>query len=375
MNVLIVGPAYPFRGGIAHFAGCLYRELKREGHAPSIINFKNQYPSLIFPGKSQYEENSFFSDIESDRILTPYNPLTYKKTLRQIIHQRPDVVIFNFFIPFLAPAYIYLLKHLQKKGIKTVVIAHNIDFHEKWLLGKWLTKSLLKKAWRIIALSDAVYKDICQLYGESSKNKTYKLFHPLYDFYDLKKFTQKEAKQILNITEKQVILFYGYIKPYKGVDILIKSFDTIKKRLPDAVLLIVGEIYGDKQQYEDLIAKSAFSSSIILIDKYVTNEETELYFKAADVLAVPYRQATQSGVVQIAYSMKKGVVATPVGGLPEMVIEGKTGCLSKSAAERDFAEGVLEFFTLDRDMVRAHIEDQRKNLSWNSFVEKLCELI
>ena len=374
MKVLIIGPSYPFRGGIAHFSGCLYRELKLQKHEPTLINLRNQYPKLFFPGKSQYETESFFSDLSSYRILTPYNPITYKRTYKGILSYNPDVVIFNFFIPFQAPSFIYLVRKLNQQKIRTLIITHNIDFHEKWFCANLLTNILLRKSWKIVSLSQSVHEDIVHQKPEL-KTKAHVLFHPLYDFYNQNRYTTTDAKARLGVNGRKVILFYGYIKPYKGLDILLRSFSMIKKALPEAFLLIAGEIYGDKSGYYNLIKSSGFKEDIQLTEQYVDNKLTELYFKAADLLATPYRQATQRGVVQIAYSMDIGVVVTPVGGLPEMVIHGKTGIVSKSTHPEDFSEAVVSYFNLDRTSVTSYIKDYKKSLSWKRFTEDLLTLI
>jgi glycosyltransferase involved in cell wall biosynthesis len=200
-------------------------------------------------------------------------------------------------------------------------------------------------------------------------------FHPLYEFHNRNAYSTDKAKEILNLKGKDVILFFGYIKPYKGVEMLIKSLPHIKKKLPNAVLLIVGEIYGDDQQYHSLIENSEFKEDIVLMDEYVSDNLVELYFKAGDTLALPYIQATQSGVVQIAYVMNIGVVVTPVGGLPEMVIDGKTGMVTSSVDEADFAEGIIKYFELDKQQVKDDIAEYRANLSWKKFVSDMIEAL
>jgi len=399
MRFVQVGPVHPFRGGIAHFAGCLHKQLVKSGHESFLVTFKNQYPSLLFPGKNQTEENEYFNDLNPKRVLTPYNPLTFQKTLHQIIKRRPDYVIFHFFLPYFVPAYSFLLKQLRKRKIKTIIVTHNIDFHEKWPFAEHLTRHLLINADYILTLSNSVFVDAVKsishcrrqkksnLIQEDSKSdcsqicfqlgerivKVIASYHPLYEFHNANKFTRTEAKERLGLNDRKVILFFGYIKPYKGVDLLIRSFEYIKREIPNAILLLVGEIYGDADTYTKLIDSCKYREDIILKNEYVDGDEVELYFKAADVLALPYTQATQSGVIQVSYVMGVGAVVTPVGGLPEMVEDKKTGIVCQAVSEESLAQGIIDFFHLDPALVQSEIERYKANFSWERFVDILIE--
>lgn len=371
MKVVILGPFHPFRGGIAHFGGCLYDEFQRQNIPCSPVNFRSQYPAIIFPGKSQYEEDGSFSHIPSSRALTPYNPFTFKRTLRTILKEKPDLVIFNYFIPVLAPAYTYLLKKMRRHNTPTLLITHNVISHEKWLFASYLTKRMLCSAAKIMTLSQSVFSEAAKIVP---KDTLIEGFHPLYSFYNKNRYTREQAKESLALKGSPVILFFGYIKPYKGLEMLINSFPYIKRAYPEAVLLIVGEIYGDKRCYIDLISKSEFKNDIILKDEYVSNNDVEAYFKSADLLALPYLTATQSGVIQIAYSMDIGAVVTPVGGLPEIIIAGKTGTVSKAITPVSYADAVIEFLSLDKTSVSLEITRYREQMSWERLVKMITEI-
>lgn len=372
MRFVIVGPVYPFRGGIAHFTGCLSGALEEEGHRTLLVNFRNQYPTFFFPGKSQFEKNSFFDKIVSSRILTPYNPFTFRKTLKEILSFQPDLVMFSFFLPIFAPAYSYLIRRLEAKGLKTMVLAHNIEFHEKWLFGKRLTASLLKSTSFVMTLSQEVASRAVE-HLKGFPVRIIKGFHPIYGFHNRNRYSPKEAREVLGLEEKRVILFFGYIKQYKGVDLLIKSFPLLRKKIGNAVLLIVGEIYGNKQYYLELIKNTGFEREIILKDEYVSDDDVELYFKSADVLVLPYRQATQSGVIQTAQVMNLGAVVTPVGGLPEMIIPDKTGVIASSVSETAIAEALEKYFSLNRSDVKKSIEQICSDFSWQNFVRLMVD--
>ncbi len=363
MRFVIVGPAYPFRGGISHFAGSLHREFIAQGNESKLVTFQKQYPRLFFPGKNQFETDSTFSDCAGERVLIPYDPFTYHKTLQRIVSSQPDIVIFSYFIPYFAISYLYLIKRLNKLKIKTVLLAHNIDFHEKWFMGDKLSRKLLHLSSKVLTLSENVYQDAVKMIGQSEK--LIKGFHPVYDFF------KPEVNDTVRKSNCKVILFFGYIKPYKGLDILIKSFSLIKKDIPEATLLIVGEIYGDKKYYYDLIDNSPHKIDIKLVNKYIDSNEVTRYFMQSDVVALPYRQATQSGVIQTAYSMGKGVVVTPIGGLPEMVTQDVTGVIASSISEKDFAEAVIRFFKIDEKTVANSVKSYVAGNSWQQLYKVL----
>jgi len=372
MRIVIIGPVYPYRGGIAYFSNCLYRELVDNNHKVKLINFHRQYPAIIFPGKSQIEQDSIFTDVPSKRVLTPYNPFTFKETLQEVLEFQPEIVCFSFFLPYFVPSYLFLIKRLRRKNIKTMILAHNIDFHERWFMGKQLTKRLLNSSNFIMTLSKSVYEDALNL-SKSPEVQVIQGFHPLYDFHNQNRYTKESAKEKLGLQNRKVILFFGYIKPYKGVDLLIKSFSLIKEKIPDAFLLIAGEIYGNKRYYKELIKQTGMDEDINLKDEYIGSEEVELYYKGADVLVLPYLQATQSGVLQTAYAMDLGVVVTPVGSLPDMVIPDKTGVIAESLSENDLMKAVIHYFSLDKDGVKQNIKNYRANYSWDKFVELMLE--
>ena len=372
MRIAIVSPVYPFRGGIAYFTGCLYRELVKDNHQIKLLNFRQQYPGIFFPGRRQTELDSPFADIPSVRILTPYNPLTYARTLREILAFQPDLVCFSFFLPYFAPAYLYLLRKLQQNKIKTMLLVHNIEFHEKWFFARSWTRKLLNHSELVLTLSESVFQAAKQLVKEPD-TKIIKGFHPLYDFHNQARYTRESAREKLGLQNRKVLLFFGYIKPYKGLDLLIKCFPLVKKRVPEAILLIAGEIYGNEQPYRDLIKETGLAEEIILKNEYIGSEEVELYYKVADVLVLPYRQATQSGVLQTAYAMDLGVVVTRVGSLPDMVKQGQTGVVANSLSENELAEAIVQYLSLDESYVRKNITEYRMNFSWAKFAELMVK--
>lgn len=366
MKIAIVGPTYPFRGGIAQFAAQLSQELSTQ-HEVLCLNFKNQYPSIIFPGKTQFDESKKYINVKNKRLLTPYNLFTFSSSASALYDFKPDLVIFNYWIPITAFAYCFLARQM-KRNLKTriLTICHNLESHEKWFMVERLLKTALKYSDEIVTLSDSVAQKAIRLFSEK---KLIHGFHPIYNCYNFHQINRDSARAKLNLSDKKVILFFGYIKPYKGLELLLNAFPMILKNLPEAHLLIVGEVYGEDRVYFDLIETLKIQDKVDFHNKFVKNEEVEIFFKAADVLALPYLTATQSGVVQIAYDFGLGAVCTPVGGLPELVINNKTGCVAKDISEEAFTEAIIEYFKIDQASLKKNIETENKKYSWQKFTE------
>jgi len=228
MKIAFLGPAYPFRGGIAKFGQMLAEEFCKS-HTVKFFNFQKQYPKIIFPGKEQVEHSEHKANFEIESQLIPYFPTTWNTTIKSIKNWQPDVLIINYWLPFFAPAFGYIAKKLRKK-MKIYFIPHNIDFHEKWLFANQFTKYALKNADKIITLSKAVFDDANKLFPGK---KIISAFHPIYNCFNFGKYTPQTAKKKINLTDKKVILFFGYIKPYKGVHILLEAFAKIIKTIDD----------------------------------------------------------------------------------------------------------------------------------------------
>ncbi len=362
MKIAFLSPAYPLRGGIVQFVSLMADSLSQKNEV-KIFSFKRQYPKILFPGKDQidHEPNRYSFPINSD--LIPYNPLTWKKTIRAINEFAPDILILKYWIPFFAPAFGFILKRINKK-IKKVVILDNIDFHEKWIFGESLTKYALNYIDLFVSMSENVLADCNKIFPDKNKILA---FHPNYQCYDFNKFTKISAKESLGFSGKKVILFFGYIKKYKGLDILLKAFQLISRKSNDYRLLIVGEVYGDENFYFDLIKELNISDKSVFINRFAENSEIEKFFKAADVLALPYKHATQSGVLKVADSFELGAVGTPIGGIPEMIQNGKTGVVAKSCSPEDFSKAIFDYFEIDENFIKKNISAKNSELSWQKF--------
>jgi glycosyltransferase involved in cell wall biosynthesis len=368
MKIAFLAPAYPLRGGIVQFISLMADSLSSENEV-KVFSFKRQYPKIIFPGKDQldHEPNRYSFPINST--LIPYNPLTWFKAINEINEFSPDILILKYWIPFFAPSFGFILRRLERK-IKKVAVIDNIDFHEKWLMGELLTKYALKKVNLLVAMSENVLKNAKDLLP---KNKCILSFHPNYQCYDFNRFTKEKAKKELGFLNKKVILFFGYIKQYKGLDILLKAFKLLVDKNDEFRLLIVGEVYGDDKIYLNLIKDLEISEKLVFIHRFAENTEIEKYFKAADLLSLPYKHATQSGVLKIADSFLLGAVGTPVGGIPEMIENGKTGIISKSCSAKDFSKAISDFFLIDEKIIKNNIKKKNEKFSWTEFDKLIFE--
>ncbi len=372
MRIAILGTFYPFRGGIAQFLEILAERLEAKGHTIKIFNFLTQYPKLIFPGKEQLDKSYKHFNFEKERILTPHNPISWYKTYQSIKKWQPDILILKYWIPYFALPFGFIVSKIKRNtNTKVFYIIDNIDFHEKWFAGEKLTRYALSKADCLVTMSSSVQKDAERLFPN---NKIEKLFHPIYEGFNKERYTRESAKRKLNLSNNYNLLFFGFIKKYKGLDNLLRAMPMILQKIPNAHLIIAGEVYGNDKQYFDLIKELDLSENVSFYNRYISDDEVELFFKAADVLVLPYIQATQSGVLNVAYDMMLPVVATPVGSLYETVGKPKTGLIAKSVKANDIAKTIVEYKKTDKEIFLRNIEREKEKYSWNRFCEKLIEL-
>ncbi len=365
MKIAFLGPAYPFRGGIVQFIEMMADQLAKREQV-KIFSFQKQYPKIIFPGKKQIDHSRKKPDLEIENVFIPYDPFSWQKAIRKIRKWQPDILVLKYWIPFFAPAFGVIIRALKRKiRLKVIYVIDNIQFHEKWFAGELLTKFALGKADVLITLSYSVYQDTKALFPQK---KIVKGFHPIYNCYDKGYFSKKSAREKLGVGKTKNILFFGYIKPYKGLDILLRAMPFLIKKMPDIHLIIAGEVYGKDDIYLDLIDKLQLKKYVTFLKRFVQDEEVEMLYKAADVLALPYKHATQSGVMQIALDIGLGAVATPVGGLPEIVLQDRTGKIARSTKPEDFAEAVIAYFQMDMEKLAHNLAFEKQKYSWESFI-------
>ncbi len=369
-KIIIVGPAYPFRGGIANFTDSLYTELIKS-HNVKVYTFIRQYPSILFPGKTQYESDFSEEKIYAEQVLDSINPLNWRKTGKQIFNEQPDVVIFTYWLPFFGPCFGTIAGILKKsEKIKMLALCHNILPHEKRPGDRAFTSYFFKKINYFILLSDSVVKDLLS-FKKSAKYKV--LPHPVYSKFG-EQVDKSSARDFLKIKDDKLILFFGLIRDYKGLDTLLNAMPILKNN--GIKLIVAGEFYSNKEKYLKLIEELQISDSVYLHDEFIPSSEVKYYFSACDAVILPYRDATQSGIVQVAINFKKPMIATNVGGLGEVVRNGETGYVVEKENPARLAEAILNFYERnDEKKFHANLEFEAEKYSWSSFVKGIFELI
>lgn len=371
MKIIILGSAYPFRGGIAHFSNSLYKELTKK-YDVKVITFSRQYPELFFPGKTQKENENISEIIPSEILVDSINPFNWFKIGNKIKDEKPDLLIFTYWMPFFAPCFGIIARIVRKNNhTKILSICHNLIPHEKKPGDLLLTKYFFKTVDYFILLSKKVQNDLIKLFPDK-KNKL--LFHPIYSNFGIS-VPKNEAKKFLNINEKEkLILFFGFIREYKGLDTLLNAMHYIKDKL-NIKLMICGEFYENSKKYLTKINELNLSEVLYLFTDYIPNNEVKYYFSAADCVILPYKSATQSGIVQIAMNFKKPVIATDVGGLSEIVINEKTGYIVEKENPIQLAEAILKFYNENKEEYFVkNIEQELEKYSWEKFVDGIMEL-
>ena len=371
MKIVLVGPFPPFRGGISDLNAALAHHLSKR-HEIHAINFTTQYPKVLFPGKTQFKKGDSAQEVDSIRCLSSINPFSWRKTAYKIIDIEPDLVLFRFWLPFFAPAFSGVAKKIRKYSDATImVICDNIIPHEERLLDTRLTKRFFGFIDSFFVLSKKVKNELLSFVPEAK----YKYSpHPIYNIFN-NTLSKEQAKAELNIATKKVLLFFGLIRKYKGLDILINAMEKINTELEDYTLLIVGECYENKDKYTDLIKKAGITDNVQCHYFFVPDNEVGKYFSAADVVVLPYKTASQSGIVQIAYHFDTPVIVSNVGGLPEIVDEGKTGyCVEPSP--NAFAKAIKAFYEKDNiNEMNSNISDYKSQFSWDNMVKAIEKLV
>ncbi len=370
-KITIVSPVFPYRGGIANFSEALYSRLSEIADV-RIINFKRQYPSFLFPGKTQLERNAK-KNILSDRLVDSINPFNWFSVGKKIRRNAPDFLLFAYWHPFFAPAY-GVIGRLAKKNGKTKIAAlcHNVLPHERNFLDVPLSKFFFGITDYQITLSEKVVTDLRKLI----KNPNYKtLFHPIYDNFGAA-VNKTDAREKLGLNaEDKIILFFGFVRKYKGLDVLLRSAAVLKKRL-DFKLLVAGEFYDNKNEYLKIIEELALRDNVIIHDDFIPSDEVKYWFSAADVVALPYKSATQSGIVQMAYNFGKPVVATDVGGLGEMIKNGANGFVVPPNDPQAFADALYKFYEeKSEDKFSANVKVDAEKYSWEKFASELLDFL
>lgn len=370
MEICLIGPTYPFRGGISHYTTLLYRHLCNR-HKVVFFSFKRQYPKWLFPGKTDIDPSRFpIQGNNIDRIIDSLNPFSWLKVAHRVIKLQPNILIIPWWVSFWATQF-YIISLFVKLFSKTKILflCHNVVEHESKWIDKWLTRIVLRNGDFYIVHSTEDQQSLLSIFPEA---KAIKIFHPTYDIFNLGDFDSNRIRRKYGI-EGNVILFFGFVREYKGLRYLIKALPEVLSKT-DVTLLIAGEFWENKNEYLDLINNLGMEDKIIIIDDYIPNEEVGFYFSAADLIVQPYVSATGSGIIQIAFGFNKPVVVTNVGSLSEVIEDRKTGYLVPPESSHDLAEAIIKFFREgNSEMFINNIRQKRYKFSWDRIVDVIDE--
>jgi glycosyltransferase involved in cell wall biosynthesis len=372
-KIIILGPAYPLRGGIADFNEALAISLQREGMDVEIVSFSLQYPEFLFPGKTQYDESNPPENLVITTKLDSINPINWLITAMYLLSKKPDLIIVRFWLPFMGPCLGtvgYFIRLFSKT--KIIAITDNVIPHEKRFGDKFFTRYFLGSCQAFVTMSDSVLKDLDLFGGKKPKVCTP---HPVYDIFG-EEAEKNESLERLGLNGgKTYLLFFGFIREYKGLDLLLRAMaePAIRSNM-NLELIIAGEFYEDEKPYLDLIEALGIGERVHLFNHFIPSNEIRYYFGAADLIVQPYKNATQSGITQIAYHFGKPMVVTCVGGLPEIVNDKVTGYVTELDSF-SIAEGIAKWLkNRARIDFEQNVREAAKRFSWNGFIKELLKL-
>lgn len=366
-KVVLLGTAHPYRGGLASFNERLAEEFVKEGYEFIIYTFTVQYPNFLFPGKTQYS-SSPKPDLVIERKINSVNPFNWIKIGLELRKMKPDVIISKFWIPFIGPSLGTINKIAKSKATKIISILDNVIPHEKRIGDKFLARYYVSSVDSFIAMSDSVQQDL----KEFTDKKCLLNPHPLFDNFGESIPKAKALENLKLDASYKYIMFFGFIRDYKGLDLLLEAMQDKRLKNNRIKLIVAGEYYSNEQKYLDLIKQFGIENQIELFTEFIPNEEVATYFSAADLVVQPYKTATQSGITQIAYHFEKPMVVTDVGGLKEIVPENKVGFVVKPEP-KELADAILKFYASDIDF-NTFIKEEKKKYSWLGMLRKIEEL-
>ena len=372
MKITILSTAFPYRGGIAVFTERLARAFQAEKDHVNISTFSLQYPNFLFPGKSQYSSSEKPKDLTITQEVNSINPLNWVWLGFKLKKQKADILILKYWIPFMAPCLGTIARIVKRnKHTKVIVVIDNLIPHEKRFGDHLLNTYFVNSVDGFVAMSESVFNDLDQ-FG-ANKKKVLGV-HPLYDNFG-EAISKENAIVRLSLDENyKYILFFGIIRKYKGLDILLEAFADNRLQNQNLKLIVAGEFYEDAKPYYDLIEKYNLSDSVVLVTKFIPDEKVVDYFCAADIIAQPYKNATQSGVTQIAYHFEKPMLVTNVGGLNEIVPNHKVGYVCEPNA-KDVSDCLVDFFSKDKESEFIEgVKEEKSKYSWDKMIENIKSL-
>ena len=369
-KVIIIGSAWPLRaGGLATFNERLAKQFMEEGFDTSIYTFSLQYPSFLFPGSTQLSNESAPTHLKIKACINSINPLNWFKVGNELRRLKPDYIVVRFWMPFFGPCLGSILKLVNRnKFTQIICIADNVIPHEKRMGDTLLTKYFFSSIHRFVTMSEKVNQDLKIFTQKPSIN----IVHPIYDnFGDI--LSKEEARKHLALpVNEKIILFFGFIRKYKGLDLLLEAMNNANIREANIKLLIAGEFYDNKEEYELIITKYNLANSLYIRTQFIDNSEVKYYLSAADFVIQPYKNATQSGVTPLAYHFEKPMLVTSVGGLANLVPHMKVGIVTEPNAD-SIATGIMQLYELGETHFLKHLCEEKKKFSWEHLTTAIIE--
>lgn len=373
MRIVVFGTAWPYRGGLAAFNERLAKQFVAEGHEVEMVTFTLQYPSFLFPGKTQYSNEVAPDGLKIVREINSCNPLSWIRVGRRLKKEAPDLLISCYWMAFFAPCYGVIQRIVKRNGTtKCIGLVHNMIPHEPNILDKLLAPFYVKQTDGFVALSESVVRDIASL-DKRNKPKAFSP-HPVYDHYG-EKMSKTAACEALGLDEtKNYMLFFGLVRAYKGLDWLLDAFAKVKDQLKDVQLIVAGEFYEEEDKYRAQIEANGLKDRVIVKNEFVADADLRKYFGAADLIVQPYKTATQSGVTQVAFHFEKPCLVTNVGGLGEIIHDRKMGYAVVPEVDA-IADALIDYYQYDRqDAFTEYLIDEKKKYEWNRMTDVILGL-
>lgn len=369
-KAIIIGPAWPLRGGLASFDERLARQFTEQGYDTTIYTFSLQYPDFLFPGTTQYSSEPAPVGIQIKKCINSINPLNWLIVGNELKRMKPDLVIVRYWLPLMGPCLGTILRSVKKnKFTKVICIADNVIPHEKRFGDKPFTQYFVKPVDAFVTMSEKVRNDLFTFTSKPAQQ----VVHPLYDNFG-EGIPKQEARKKLSLPENEkIILFFGFIRKYKGLDLLFEAMTDERIRQSGIKLLVAGEFYEKRDEYDALISELDISSQLILRTDFIPDSEVSNYLSAADFVIQPYRNATQSGVTPLAYHFEKPMLVTNVGGLPDLVPDQKVGIVTEPDPT-SIATGILRLYELGENFFLPHLREEKKKYSWNKLVAAIEQM-
>lgn len=371
-TVKIIGTSHPFRGGLATYNERLAREYLNLGYTVEIETFTLQYPKFLFPGKTQYSASPAPENLEIRQTINSVNPFNWLKNGLRIKKEKPDLVVIKYWLPFMAPCFATLCWLIKRnRHSRVVCIADNIIPHENKPGYNLLTGLFLKTVDGVVAQSKSVYNDVFKF---TNKIPVTLCPHPMFDNFGTPLPREKALETLGLSPEFRYVLFFGFIRDYKGLDLLLKAFATREVKNLNIKLIVAGEFYSKPDFYLDLIKSLDIENQVILKTDFIDDKDVNIYFSSADIIAQPYKTATQSGVTQIGYHFNKPMLVTNVGGLPEIIPDGVIGYVVEPE-ENQIASALSDFFTSGKKaLFEKNILEEKKKYLWSAMVKAIESL-